>query len=60
MSDRGWEVALEQTPLARESSEEDVAELIATLLRLETITGETIRVDSGRHLAGTARRRPVT
>jgi NAD(P)-dependent dehydrogenase (short-subunit alcohol dehydrogenase family) len=60
LSDRGWQIALEQTPLARESSEEDVAELIATLLRLETITGETIRVDSGRHLAGTAKRRPVT
>jgi enoyl-[acyl-carrier-protein] reductase (NADH) len=46
--------------LRRESSEEDIAELIVTLLRMETITGETIRVDSGRHLAGTAQRRPAT
>jgi len=60
LSDRGWQIALEQTPLAREASEEDIAELIVTLLRLETITGETIRVDSGRHLAGTAQRRPAT
>ena len=60
MSDHGWQIALEQTPLGRESSEEDIMELIVTLLRLETITGETIRVDSGRHLSGTARRRPAT
>ena len=60
MSDRGWEIVMEQTPLGRESSVEDIAELIVTLLRLETITGETIRVDSGRHLAGTAKRRPAT
>lgn len=60
MTDHGWQLALEQTPLARESSVEDITELIVTLLRLETITGETIRVDSGRHLAGTAQRQPVT
>jgi NAD(P)-dependent dehydrogenase (short-subunit alcohol dehydrogenase family) len=60
MSERGWQIALEQTPLGRESSDEDIAELVLTLLRLETITGETIRVDSGRHLAGTAQRRPST
>ena len=29
-----------------------MAELIISLLKSETITGETIRVDSGRHLAG--------
>ena len=26
--------------------------MIVTLLKSETITGETIRVDAGRHLAG--------
>jgi hypothetical protein len=31
-----------------------MAELVATLLKLETMTGENLRVDSGRHLAGTA------
>ena len=41
-----------QTPLRRESSPDDIAELIITLLKSETITGETIRVDAGRHLAG--------
>ena len=43
---------LAQTPLKRESSSEEIAELIVMLLKSETITGETIRVDAGRHLAG--------
>ncbi len=51
-----WRKALEQAPLNRESSVDDLAEMVATLLRLETITGEVIHVDSGRHLAGTAPR----
>jgi len=41
-----------QAPLRRESSAAEIAEVIVTLLKSETITGETIRVDSGRHLAG--------
>ena len=41
-----------KAPLKRESSTEDMAELIVSLLRSETITGEVVRVDSGRHLAG--------
>ena len=40
------------TPLKRESAADDIAETIVTLLKSETITGETIRVDAGRHLAG--------
>ena len=48
-----WRQALARAPLHRESSEEEMAELVATLLRLETMTGETIRVDSGRHVVGT-------
>ena len=43
---------IEKSPLRRESSSEEIAELIVSLLRSETITGETIRVDSGRHLVG--------
>jgi pteridine reductase len=39
-------------PLARESAAGEIAEMVATLLKSETITGETIRVDAGRHLAG--------
>jgi NAD(P)-dependent dehydrogenase (short-subunit alcohol dehydrogenase family) len=43
---------VDRTPLRRESSPGEIAEMIVTLLRGETITGETIRIDSGRHLAG--------
>jgi 3-oxoacyl-[acyl-carrier protein] reductase len=56
LSDAGWEAALRQTPLHRESEAEDIAEMIVTLLRLETITGENIRVDAGRHIAGVSYR----
>ncbi len=56
MSKAGWQKALDQTPLRRESSAEDIAELVVTLLRLETMTGENLRVDAGRHISGTARR----
>jgi 3-oxoacyl-[acyl-carrier protein] reductase len=52
LPDHEWAEALSMAPLHRESSPVDMAELIVTLLRLESITGETIRVDSGRHLAG--------
>lgn len=41
---------LDINPLKRESSAEEIAEMIVTLLKSETITGETIRVDSGSHL----------
>ncbi len=41
-----------KTPLKQESSTEDIAEMVVTLLRSETITGECIRVDSGTHLVG--------
>jgi 3-oxoacyl-[acyl-carrier protein] reductase len=57
LSEAGWQKALDQAPLHRESSNDDIAEMIVTLLRLETITGENIRIDSGRHIAGTAERK---
>jgi enoyl-[acyl-carrier-protein] reductase (NADH) len=53
VTDVEWAEALASAPLHRQSSEEDMAELIATLLKLETVTGENIRVDSGRHIVGT-------
>jgi NAD(P)-dependent dehydrogenase (short-subunit alcohol dehydrogenase family) len=53
VSSEEWKAALAQTPLHRESSEEEMAELVVTLLKLETVTGENIRVDSGRHMVGT-------
>lgn len=40
-----------RTPLQRESSVDDIVELTVTLLKSDTITGEVIRVDSGRHIA---------
>lgn len=43
---------LAHTPLGRESSPEDIAEMIAALLKTESVTGEVIRVDAGRHIAG--------
>ena len=53
ISPESWQRnVLGQSPLRRESSAEEMAELVVTLLKSETITGETIRVDSGRHLAG--------
>jgi enoyl-[acyl-carrier-protein] reductase (NADH) len=56
VSSTEWKAALAQTPLHRESSAEEMAEMVATLLKLETMTGESIRVDAGRHIAGTALR----
>jgi NAD(P)-dependent dehydrogenase (short-subunit alcohol dehydrogenase family) len=53
ISERVWEEnVLAQAPLRRESTPEDIAEVLVGLLRTESVTGETIRVDSGRHLAG--------
>jgi NAD(P)-dependent dehydrogenase (short-subunit alcohol dehydrogenase family) len=52
MTDVAWTRAVGFTPLKRESSADDIAEMIVTLLRSETITGEIVRVDSGRHVVG--------
>ena len=48
-----WEQGIiARTPLRREASVAEMAELVVTILKSETITGETIRVDAGRHLSG--------
>lgn len=48
-----WQSYVEaKTALHRESSTEEIAEMVVTLLKSETITGETIRIDSGRHILG--------
>ena len=53
ISEESWDKdVLAQAPLKRESSADEIAEIVVTLLKSETITGETIRVDSGRHIAG--------
>lgn len=53
ISEVDWQQGVvEKAPLRRESSPAEIAEVITTLLKSETITGEIIRIDSGRHLAG--------
>ncbi len=53
MTERAWaHDVLAKTPLHRESTPEDIADIVVALLRTESVTGETIRVDSGRHLEG--------
>ena len=52
ISEEDWAATVvSRTPLRRESSVDDIVELAVTLLRSDTITGEVIRVDSGRHIA---------
>ena len=53
ISESSWNKnVVSKSPLQRESSVSDIGEMVVTLLKSETITGETIRIDSGRHLAG--------
>ncbi len=53
MSERSWaRDVLARTPLGRESTPEDLADVVLALVRTRSVTGETIRVDSGRHLEG--------
>ena len=53
ISESSWQNdVLDKTPLKRESSPDDMAEIIVSLLSSESITGQVIRIDSGRHLAG--------
>ena len=48
-----WDAAIAaKAPLQQESSVEDIAEIISSMLRTSSITGEIIRVDSGRHIRG--------
>jgi pteridine reductase len=51
-SQERWDAYIQKTPLKREVSLEDVVELTKYLLRVETMTGEIINLDSGRHIAG--------
>lgn len=53
------EIVARQTPLGRQADAADLADVVLTLLRSTTITGEIIRVDSGRHLAGPGVERPA-
>ncbi len=52
LSDEEWERILKKTPLQRAVSLDDVISLTRFLLECDSITGEIIRVDGGRHIAG--------
>ena len=52
-TDEQWEKILKRTPLRREVPLKDVVNAVKYLLSVEGITGEIIRLDGGRHLAGT-------
>ena len=56
MTDAEWAVVVQDAPLRRESSDEEMAEMICTLLRLESMTGQNIRIDAGKSLIGTGGR----
>lgn len=53
ISQRAWDAAIDaKSPLRQESSADDIANMIETLLASSSITGEIIRIDSGRHIRG--------
>jgi len=52
LTDEEWERILRNTPLRREVSLSDVVRLAEYLLETESVTGEIVNLDSGRHIAG--------
>jgi NAD(P)-dependent dehydrogenase (short-subunit alcohol dehydrogenase family) len=50
LSDEEREAVAEATPLGRWGGEAEVARVVLSLLETEFVTGETIRVDGGRHV----------
>ena len=52
LSEDAWKGILSRTPLRREVPIEDVLGAVRFLLESTSVTGEIIRVDSGRHIAG--------
>ncbi len=52
LDDKAWERILRNTPLKKEVSLNDVVDITEFLLNAESITGEIIKLDSGKHLAG--------
>jgi NAD(P)-dependent dehydrogenase (short-subunit alcohol dehydrogenase family) len=50
--DEKWEEYIKKTPLKRSVSLKDVVELTEFLLNAQSITGEVINLDSGRHISG--------
>ena len=52
LTEEEWERILRNTPLKRTVSMRDVVGLTEFLLKAESITGEIINLDGGRHIAG--------
>jgi len=52
LSENSWKGILSRTPLRREVPLRDLIEALRFFLRTESVTGEILRVDSGRHIAG--------
>lgn len=55
MSEQGFEQAHTMTPLGRSSTPQDIAQAVAFLLQSPAITGTTLLVDGGQHLAAQSR-----
>ena len=51
MSAQGFEQAHTMTPLGRSSTPQDIADAVAFLLQARAVTGTTLLVDGGQHLA---------
>ena len=51
-SEEKWKEYINKTPLKRQVSIEDVVALTEFLLEAQSITGEIINLDSGRHISG--------
>src|SRR5690242_5031215 len=51
-SDAAQQALIERTPLKRTGSPDDIASAVLWLLEAPFVTGEIVRVDGGRHLAG--------
>ncbi len=52
LSQEKWEEYIKKTPLKRTVSLEDILRLTEFLLHVESMTGEIINLDSGRHISG--------
>ncbi len=54
-TDKEWEKILKNTPLQRPVSMKDVLKITGFLIETDSVTGEIIMLDGGRHIAGTGR-----
>jgi NAD(P)-dependent dehydrogenase (short-subunit alcohol dehydrogenase family) len=50
MTDQEKQEVAAATPLGRWGGEEEIARAVIALIETDFITGETVRVDGGRHL----------